>query len=88
MFGPGTCEIGPKVLRKVYRKFTESSESSKTCPGGPIRAHMGPYGPQPGHRDNREASIKGGSHKGIERVPTKGLIRISGYFCLGIYRNI
>ena len=41
-FGSEMCEISPKVLRKVYVKFTESTESSKTCPGGPIRAHMGP----------------------------------------------
>ena len=28
-----------------YGKLTESLRNPKTCPGGPIRAHMGPYGP-------------------------------------------
>ena len=32
------CEIGPKVLRKVYVIFQDLSR----------KAHMGPYGPQPG----------------------------------------
>ena len=45
-----------KLVQKSYGKFTESTESSKTCPGGPIRthiwAHKGPYGPQPGPGPN------------------------------------
>ena len=52
IFGSETCEIGPKVLEKVFGKYTESTESSKTCLVGPIRVHMGPYGPQPGPGPN------------------------------------
>ena len=52
IFGPETCEINPKVLRKVDGKLTESWRFSKTWPGGPTRAHMGPYGPQPGPGPN------------------------------------
>ena len=52
-FGPEACEICSKVLRKVYGKYTESSKTSKTCPGRPIWAHMGPegaiYGPIRAH---------------------------------------
>ena len=34
-----------KLVQKSYGKFTEVYGTSKTCPGGPIRAHMDPYGP-------------------------------------------
>ena len=39
-------------LWKDYVEFTPylSTESSKTCPGEPIRAHMGPYGPVRAHK--------------------------------------
>ena len=61
-FGPETCEIGPKVLRKVYVIFQDLSRRTHKGPHGPIWAHMGPYmcpymgplGPQP--RANRVAS--------------------------------
>ena len=48
-----------KLVQKSYGKFTESTESSKTCPGGPIRAHEGPYGPQPGPGPNPDRALKG-----------------------------
>ena len=52
ILGPETCEIGPKVLRKVYVNFTESLRKVYGIFLGPIwahiRAHKGPYGPQPG----------------------------------------
>ena len=44
-FGPETYEIGPKVLQKVYGKFTESSKTCPEDPQGPIRAHIGFSGP-------------------------------------------
>ena len=43
------CEIGPKVLRKVYVIFQDLSRRTHKGPYGPIRAHIwahkGPYGP-------------------------------------------
>ena len=48
-FGPEACEIGPKVLRKVYGKFTELLRPVQEDPEGPIWshiwAHKGSYGP-------------------------------------------
>ena len=38
-------EIGPTVLRKIYVIYGKFTQSSKTYPGGPIRAHMAPCGP-------------------------------------------
>ena len=46
---PKHAKLDQKSLRKVYRKYTESSKTSKTCPGRPIRAHKGPYGPMWAH---------------------------------------
>ena len=46
---PKRAKLVQKSLRKVYGKYTESSKTSKTCPGRPIRAHMGPYGPTWAH---------------------------------------
>ena len=40
---PKRAKFVQKSLRKVYGKYTESSKTSKTCPGRPIWAHMGPY---------------------------------------------
>ena len=42
---PKRAKLVQKSLRKVYGKYTESSKTSKTCPGRPIWAHKGPYVP-------------------------------------------
>ena len=42
---PKRAKLVQKSLRKVYGKYTESSKTSKTCPGKHIRAHKGPYEP-------------------------------------------
>ena len=42
---PKRAKFVKKSLRKVYGKYTESFKTSKTCPGRPIWAHKGPYGP-------------------------------------------
>ena len=52
-------EISSKTYfwARSVRNWTKTLTSvmsgpAKTCPGGPIRAHMGPYGPQPGQGPN------------------------------------
>ena len=40
---PKRAKLVKIVVRNVYGNLTESDGISKTCPGGPIWAHMGPY---------------------------------------------
>ena len=64
-----------ETLRKVDGKFTESPRPVQEEPYGPIWAHKGPYGPQPGPGPNPDwapTRARASSHRGGGRRVTGG----------------
>ena len=83
-----------KSLTESWRKVDAFYGTSKTCPGGPIRAHMGPhgsiygpisgpymgpYGPQPGQGPNPDwAPTRAGRIWIVARCPQRDMGKVEG----------